>query len=169
MQSVGGSSKAEEFCEFCEICGRFSFAYSCDSCSFITGICVWAAWVWQGCHTLLYYLPFNPITTQQVNPLNPLLILCINSKKIPPPPYGIRSDGERNLIGRRTESDRTANATGKSFKLSKTANIGRKSVINRRFDRKWLFFVRNILLFLQNFSLLCSRNLTQYCSCVTHI
>ena len=83
--------------------------------------------------------------------------------------YGIRSGGERNLIGRRTESDRTANATGKSFKLSKTANIGRKSARNRRFDRKWLFFVRNILLFLQIFSLLCSRNLTQYCSCATHI
>ena len=27
-------------------------------------------------------------------------------------PYGIRSDGERNLIGRRTESDWTANANG---------------------------------------------------------
>ena len=27
-------------------------------------------------------------------------------------PYGIRSDGERNLIGRRTESDRTADANG---------------------------------------------------------
>ena len=27
-------------------------------------------------------------------------------------PYGIRSDGERNLIGRRTESDRAANASG---------------------------------------------------------
>ena len=32
-------------------------------------------------------------------------------------PYGIRSDGERNLIGRRTESDWTANANGgKSLK-----------------------------------------------------
>ena len=32
-------------------------------------------------------------------------------------PYGIRSDGERNPIGRRTESDRTANANGgKSLK-----------------------------------------------------
>ena len=40
--------------KICAICGRFSFAYSCDSCSFITGICVWAAWVWQGCHTLLH-------------------------------------------------------------------------------------------------------------------
>ena len=84
-------------------------------------------------------------------------------------PNGIQSGTERNPIGRRTESDRTANATGKSFKLSKTANIGRKSARNRRFDRKWLFFVRNILLFLQIFSLLCSRNLTQYCSCATHI
>ncbi len=46
--------QSRRFCEFCEICGRFSFAYSCDSCSFITGICVWAAWVWQGCHTLLH-------------------------------------------------------------------------------------------------------------------
>ena len=27
-------------------------------------------------------------------------------------PYGIRSGGERNLIGRRTESDWTANANG---------------------------------------------------------
>ena len=27
-------------------------------------------------------------------------------------PYGIRSDGVRNLIGRRTESDWTANANG---------------------------------------------------------
>ena len=27
-------------------------------------------------------------------------------------PYGIRSDGGRNLIGRRTESDWTANANG---------------------------------------------------------
>ena len=36
--------QSRRFCEFCEICGRFSFAYSCDSCSFITGICVWAAW-----------------------------------------------------------------------------------------------------------------------------
>lgn len=50
------------------------------------------------------------------------------------------------IIGRRTESDWTANATGKSFKLSKMANIGRKSARNLRFDRKWLFFVRNILL-----------------------
>ena len=32
-------------------------------------------------------------------------------------PYGIQSDGVRNLIGRRTESDRTANANGgKSLK-----------------------------------------------------
>ena len=32
-------------------------------------------------------------------------------------PYGIRSDGGRNLIGRRTESDWTANANGgKSLK-----------------------------------------------------
>ena len=32
-------------------------------------------------------------------------------------PYGIRSDGGRNLIGRRTESDWTANASGgKSLK-----------------------------------------------------
>ena len=32
-------------------------------------------------------------------------------------PYGIRSDGVRNLIGRRTESDRTADANGgKSLK-----------------------------------------------------
>ena len=32
-------------------------------------------------------------------------------------PYGIRSGGERNLIGRRTESDWTANANGgKSLK-----------------------------------------------------
>ena len=46
--------QSRRFCEFCEICGRFSFAYSCDSCSFITWICVWAAWVWQGCHTLLH-------------------------------------------------------------------------------------------------------------------
>ena len=37
--------------------------------------------------------------------------------------------------------------TGKSFKTSKMANIGRKSARNRYFDRKWLFFVRNILLF----------------------
>ena len=27
-------------------------------------------------------------------------------------PYGIQSDGERNPIGRRTESDRAANANG---------------------------------------------------------
>ena len=79
-------------------------------------------------------------------------------------------------VGRRTESDRTADGirsdgerNRKEFQIIKMANIGRKSARNRRFDRKWLFFVRNILLFLQIFSLLCSRNLTQYCSCATHI
>ena len=97
------------------------------------------------------------------------VFLSVADVKFPPPPYGIWSGCVRNLIGRRTESDWTADATGKSFKLSKTANIGLKFARNRRFDRKWLFFVRNILLFLQNFSLLCSRNLTRYCSCVTHI
>ena len=35
---------------------------------------------------------------------------------------GIRLDGERNLIGRRTESDRTANASGGKMKETTAPN-----------------------------------------------
>lgn len=37
-------------------------------------------------------------------------------------PYGIRSGGERNLIGWRTESDRVANASGGKTKETTAPN-----------------------------------------------
>lgn len=37
-------------------------------------------------------------------------------------PYGIRLDGERNPIGRRTESDRAANASGGKTKETTAPN-----------------------------------------------
>ena len=43
-------------------------------------------------------------------------------------PYGIRSDGGRNLIGRRTESDRTANG----IRLD-----GVRNLIGRRTESDW--------------------------------
>ena len=46
-------------------------------------------------------------------------ICCKNLTKSHRHPYGIRSDGGRNPIGRRTESDWTADANGgKSLKKS---------------------------------------------------
>ena len=43
-------------------------------------------------------------------------------------PYGIRSDGGRNLIGRRTESDRTANGIRSG---------GERNPIGRRTESDW--------------------------------
>ena len=48
-------------------------------------------------------------------------------------PYGIRSDGERNLIGRRTESDWTADANGGTLRgctCLKCTNRARKPVLD---------------------------------------
>ena len=50
----GRISSARNFCEFCEFCGR--------TCANKLGVGsmegIWrAAWVWQGCHTLLRKLP----------------------------------------------------------------------------------------------------------------
>ena len=48
-------------------------------------------------------------------------------------PYGIRSDGERNPIGRRTESDRAANANGGTLRgctCLKCTNRARKPVLD---------------------------------------
>ena len=48
-------------------------------------------------------------------------------------PYGIRLDGERNPIGRRTESDRTANGNGGTLRgctCLKCTNRARKPVFD---------------------------------------
>ena len=48
-------------------------------------------------------------------------------------PYGIRSDGGRNLIGRRTESDWTADANGGTLRgctCLKCTNRARKPVLD---------------------------------------
>ena len=74
-------------------------------------------------------------------------------------PYGIRSDGVRNLIGRRTESDRTANGI---------RSDGERDPIGRRTENEDLSL--EIIRFVVKRCMVCHRlHLANRCICKLYI